>query len=82
MRLIKFSLLFFLTKKVTKKSRRFDAGDSLVRSFPMTNRQVGKSFKWEGLRSKSLLRAITGFLKALYFSLNVSSYLEHTFSEK
>jgi len=76
------SLLFFLTKKVTKKSRRFDAEDSDEARFPITNRRLGKLFNWKGLRSKTPLRAITGFLKALYFSLQAISHLKQMFSEK
>jgi hypothetical protein len=69
------SLLFVLTQKVTKKSRRFPARLRLqagmryfllVRSFPLPNRQWGESFKSKGSRTKTLLRAIGGFPEALY----------------
>jgi hypothetical protein len=64
------SLLFFLTKKVTKKSRRFDACDLLVRRFLLTNRRVGRVISLTGLRLGILIRAMRGFLEALYFSLH------------
>jgi len=43
---------------------------------------IGKFIYLKGSKCGTLLRAITGFLKALYFSLPVFGCLEHTFSEK
>jgi hypothetical protein len=41
---ISCSLLFCLTKKVTKKSRQFQGRDFLVQIFPVTNRRVEECF--------------------------------------
>ena len=65
---------FFLYKKVTKKSRRFDARLSDGGRFSLTNCRWGVIYS-KGLRLENPLRVIRRFLKALYFSPNVYSYL-------
>ena len=69
------SLLFFLTKKVTKKSRRFNAVSSLRLKISSAESPAGTVIILEGFRLETPLRVFRGFLKALNFSLSVHSYL-------
>ena len=63
-------LLFFLTKKVTKKSRRFDGEHSCSSKFSSDESPVGTVFYSKVFNSVNPLRAVIRFLKALNFSLN------------
>jgi hypothetical protein len=66
---INFFLSFSLERKRNKKFKRVRWGISFSSKFPRTNSRWGESLKLKGLRSKTLLRIIRGFLEALYFSL-------------
>jgi len=44
-------------------------------NFPKPNRRLAESFSWQVLRSKTSLRSLRLFLKALNFSLNDFRYL-------
>jgi hypothetical protein len=71
-----------LQQKVTKNASEFDAGESFRSEISSDELAIVGDIYSKSLRLKTPLRAIIRFLKALYFSLLVYSYLEYTFSEK
>jgi hypothetical protein len=62
-------LLFLLKEKVTKSSSEFDAEESFRLEISYNELAFGRVIYSKGLKFKTLLRAMRGFMEALYFSL-------------
>jgi hypothetical protein len=63
------AFLFLLERKRNKKFKRVRKGGCLFLKCPITNSRLGETLKSKDLRLDTMLRAITRFLEALYFSM-------------
>ena len=71
-----------LQQKVTKNASEFDGGELFSSESSFDELAFGSVCYSKGLRLETPLRAISSFLKALYFSLHANSHLVLLASEK